>query len=228
MLGLLARLGRKDAGAAPVRVAEQASKAAVPRVAAQTDASLAGSHPRAVNLLSRRAVALTASMAAIAIVAALVASAIPGTARRAHVPVATRPPPRVITAVGAPHAASAARPASSASRSASSAPPVPVSPVLATALEARGHSLLQAGRYRAAVPVLKRAVLATGESLSACLEPASSTCLTYAYALYDLGRALRLTGDPAAAIAILARRLQIDNQRSTVDAELQLAREGIA
>ena len=28
-------------------------------------------------------------------------------------------------------------------------------------------------------------------------------CLTYAYALYDLGRALRLSGDPAAAVPIL-------------------------
>ena len=28
-------------------------------------------------------------------------------------------------------------------------------------------------------------------------------CLTYAYALYDLGRALRLSGDPTAAVPIL-------------------------
>jgi tetratricopeptide (TPR) repeat protein len=100
-----------------------------------------------------------------------------------------------------------------------------VSPTLATELEARGHGLLEAGQYRDAVSVLKRALLASGEHPSACVEPASSTCLTYAYALYDLGRALRLGGHPAAAVAILERRLQIDNQRPTVQAELQLARQ---
>jgi hypothetical protein len=51
-------------------------------------------------------------------------------------------------------------------------------------------------------------------------------CLTYAYALYDLGRALRLSGDPSAAIPILERRLEIDNQRPTGMAELELARQG--
>ena len=69
------------------------------------------------------------------------------------------------------------------------------------------------------------AELATGETLGACLEPGSSTCLTYAYALYDLGRATRLSGEPQAAVPIPERRLQIDNQRSIVGAELQLARE---
>ena len=52
-------------------------------------------------------------------------------------------------------------------------------------------------------------------------------CLTYAYALYDLGRAVRLNGEPQAAVPILERRLQIDNQRWIVDAELHLGRQGI-
>jgi tetratricopeptide (TPR) repeat protein len=123
-------------------------------------------------------------------------------------------------------AAGGARPATPP-RSTHPSPPVPVSPALATELEAQGHSLVEAGRYAHAVPVLKRAVLATDESLGACLEPGSSTCLTYAYALYDLGRATRLSGEPQAAVPILERRLQIDNQRSTVGAELRLARHGI-
>lgn len=63
--------------------------------------------------------------------------------------------------------------------------PTPVSPALATDLEARGHDLLLAGRYGAVVPVLKRAVLASGERLGACPEPASQACLTFAYALHD-------------------------------------------
>jgi hypothetical protein len=104
---------------------------------------------------------------------------------------------------------------------------VPVSPALATELEAQGHSLLEDGRYGDAVPVLKRAALATGETLVACLEPGSSTCLTYAYAPYDLGRGVRLSGEPQAAVPILERRLQIANQRWIVGAELQLARQGI-
>jgi tetratricopeptide (TPR) repeat protein len=102
-----------------------------------------------------------------------------------------------------------------------------VSPGLATELEAQGHGLLEAGRYADAVPVLRQAVLATGQTLDACREPANSTCLTYAYALYDLGRAVRLSGEPQAAVPILERRLQIDNQRWIVSDELQLARQGI-
>jgi hypothetical protein len=105
-------------------------------------------------------------------------------------------------------------------------PPTPVSAALATQLESRGHGLLDSGRYADAVPVLRRALAATGESLAACVEPTSGTCLTYAYALYDLGRALRLSGQPAAAVPILKRRLEIDNQRPTVAAELELARPG--
>ncbi|HUE27626.1 MAG TPA: hypothetical protein VMP89_12700 [Solirubrobacteraceae bacterium] len=104
-------------------------------------------------------------------------------------------------------------------------PPTPVSPALATQLESQGHALLDSGQYVSAIPVLRRAVAATGEQSNACLEPTGVTCLTYAYALYDLGRALRLSGNPAAAVPILEARLQIDNQRPTVAAELQLARE---
>jgi hypothetical protein len=74
---------------------------------------------------------------------------------------------------------------------------------------------------------VSRSRLITGRSLGVCLEPASSTCLTYAYALYDLGRATRLSGAPQAAVPILQRRLQIDNQRWIVGAELQLGRQGI-
>jgi hypothetical protein len=105
-------------------------------------------------------------------------------------------------------------------------PPTPVSLGLATQLEAQGHGLLEGGSYDSAVAVLRRALLATGEDVSTCVEPASAMCLTYAYALYDLGRALRLSGDPAAAVPILEHRLEIDNQRPTVLAELELARRG--
>jgi serine/threonine-protein kinase len=69
-----------------------------------------------------------------------------------------------------------------------------------------------AGQYAQAIPVLRQAVASA---------PHSS--LTYAYALYDLGRSLRLAGNPAAAIPILQARLQIPNQTDVVRHELQLA-----
>ncbi len=103
-------------------------------------------------------------------------------------------------------------------------PATPVSPALATEFEAQGHDLLQSGQYGDAVPVLRRALAATGMHLSDCLEPVNETCLTYAYAMYDLGRALELKGDPTAAVPVLEKRLEIDNQRDVVAAELARVR----
>jgi tetratricopeptide (TPR) repeat protein len=94
----------------------------------------------------------------------------------------------------------------------------------ATSLEAQGHALLTAGQYGQAIPLLRRALAATGESTGTCLQPATEACLTYAYALYDLATALRLSGDPAAAVPLLEQRLSLDNQRPVVAAELTLAR----
>ena len=54
--------------------------------------------------------------------------------------------------------------------------------------------------------------------------PEGSTDLNYAYALYNLGNALRLSGHPEEAIPVLERRLLIPNQRSTVATELARAR----
>jgi hypothetical protein len=199
--------GRGRATAAPAVMATQPNEASVRE------------KPFRVNP-RMRVLALMALLAGIAVVVPFVAMWAPGGDHGTRVPIAKRPHSHVVVA------ASGARRAR-APRSTHPSPPVPGSPALATALEARGHSLLEAGRYGDAVPVLKRAVLATGETLGACLEPASSTCLTYAYALYDLGRAVRLSGEPHAAVPILERRLQIDNQRWIVGAELHLARQGI-
>ncbi len=102
--------------------------------------------------------------------------------------------------------------------------PIAVSGAAARELEARGHQMLLAGRYGEAVQILPRAVAASGERAESCVQPVSETCLTYTYALYDLGRALLLDGQPAASIPVLERRLQIDNQRTAVQAELELAR----
>ena len=88
-------------------------------------------------------------------------------------------------------------------------PPTPPGP---DALESQGHQLMAGGDYTAAIPVLRQAVAT-----------AAPSSLIYAYALYDLGRSLRLAGNPRAAVSILYRRLQIPNQTDTVRAELTLA-----
>jgi len=88
------------------------------------------------------------------------------------------------------------------------------SQALAVTLEARGHQLMLEGSYAAALPVLRRAVAT-----------APTTTLTYAYALFDLGRTLRLDGHPGAAIPILKRRLRIPNQPWIVRQELLLAQQ---
>jgi hypothetical protein len=94
----------------------------------------------------------------------------------------------------------------------------------AAQLQADGHQLLSDARYAAAIGDLRAALASSGQSVAGCAVPASETCLTYAYALYDLGHALRLSGDPGAAVGVLSERLQIDNQQSTVQEELGLAR----
>lgn len=183
----------------------------------------ARSAPRAPgNSARRRWLAPAALIAVTALFAALAAGALTGAGRghAAHAHGTSRASGSAAHAVGAPSA-----PARSPAQPPS--PPVPatpVSPVLAAQLEAHGHELLEAGAVEGAIPELQRALLASGESLRSCLEPVSETCLNYAYALYDLGRALRLDRQPAAAVLILERRLQIANQRATVQSELGLAR----
>ncbi|MCW3069874.1 MAG: hypothetical protein JWL67_2499, partial [Solirubrobacterales bacterium] len=107
---------------------------------------------------------------------------------------------------------------------AAGAAPGHASPAAASELDLEGHQLLGEGRYPAAVDRLLGALHASGESLTRCTQPTTGSCLTFAYALYDLGRALRLSGDAGAAIPILSRRLRINNQRSVVQHELDLAR----
>ena len=85
-------------------------------------------------------------------------------------------------------------------------------PPTAETLDARGHELMLGGAYTEAIPVLRQALAA-----------ASPSSLTYAYALYDLGRSLRLAGDPKAAVSVLYQRLKIPNQTETVRLELQEA-----
>jgi eukaryotic-like serine/threonine-protein kinase len=86
---------------------------------------------------------------------------------------------------------------------------------LGSSLNEQGYAMIQAGEYEAAVPVLEEAVGAFPEGTE---EPA------YAYALFNLGNALRLSGRPEEAIPVLERRLEIPNQTGTVERELAAAR----
>lgn len=87
-------------------------------------------------------------------------------------------------------------------------------PALGAALNEEGFALIQAGEYEAAVPKLEEAVAAF---------PAGTEDINYAYALFNLGNALRLSGRPEEAIPILERRLEIPNQEGEVRKELETA-----
>lgn len=185
---------------------------------------LAARGTRALRARNTRLIAAVGLGAAVVVVAVLVLTNLSGgaTHRSAPRPVAHKPTRTQLARV----APSAPKRTPSPSTT-TTAPPTPVSPALASQLESQGHSLLASGQYASAVPVLRRALAATGEQANACIQPHSTACLTYAYALYDLGRALRLSGHSAAAVPVLEARLQIDNQRPVVATELQLAREHI-
>ena len=86
----------------------------------------------------------------------------------------------------------------------------------AAKLNQQGYALLRSGDADGAIPLLQKAVDAY---------PESSKDLTYGYALFNLGSALRQAGRPAEAIPILERRLAIPNQTKTVEKELKKARK---
>jgi serine/threonine-protein kinase len=82
-----------------------------------------------------------------------------------------------------------------------------------SALAAQGHQLIAQGDYNGAITVLRQAV-------QGCPVSTTDPC---AYALFDLGHALRLAGRPSEAIPILQQRLQNPDQRDVVERELALA-----
>jgi serine/threonine protein kinase len=97
---------------------------------------------------------------------------------------------------------------------ASQTTPAPTTSGDPAAMQSQAHNLIDQGKYDEAI-ALDRQVVAQG--------PGSG--LTYAYALYDLGHALRLAGRPQEAIPVLEQRMKIDNQRDVVKAELQQAKK---
>ena len=170
----------------------------------------------AVEPAVRRGAAPAMLLAAAAAILALVLANLTGCGRA--------PAARPLHARAARRPAVEVRPQPAHPVAAAQPPHPPAPPQAATLLESQGHQLLSSGSYSAAIPVLRQAIQATGVAPGACLEPRTPGCVIYAFALYDLGRALRLSGDPAAAIPILERRLLIDNRRDIVAYELGLAR----
>jgi len=81
-------------------------------------------------------------------------------------------------------------------------------------MQAQAHNLINQGKYDDAIAIDKQAVA-----------QADKGSLTYAYALYDLGHALRLAGRPQEAIPVLEQRMKINNQRDVVKAELEQAKK---
>ena len=167
-------------------------------------------------------VSAVAALAAAAIVAVAVAGTIgSGGGQPAHssIAAARRSGPSVTTTAKRPAAPAKPAPSTHTTQSTPTTPTVTDTPAAATTpaptaetLEAQGHQLMDEGNYTAAVSVLRQAVA-----------DASPNSLTYAYALYDLGRSLRLAGDPRQAVQVLWQRLQIPNQTGVVRQELQLA-----
>jgi hypothetical protein len=87
-------------------------------------------------------------------------------------------------------------------------------PAQGAALNEEGFALIQGGEYEAAVPVLEEAVASF---------PEGSEDINYAYALFNLGNALRLSGRADEAIPVLERRLEIPDQEAKVREELEAA-----
>ncbi len=81
-----------------------------------------------------------------------------------------------------------------------------------------GYAALQAGDYDRAIDLNTQAIEAFPEGTT------WEDDINYAYALYSLGRALRLAGRPDEAIPVLEARSRIPNQTDTVQHELDLAR----
>ena len=86
-----------------------------------------------------------------------------------------------------------------------------------SALNDQGKSLIDSGRPAEAIPVLQRAL--------AAFPPDQRSSIVYAYALFNLGDAYLKSGQPSKAIPYLQQRLNWNDQRDVVSAELQQAKQ---
>ncbi|HUB04551.1 MAG TPA: protein kinase [Solirubrobacteraceae bacterium] len=211
-----------EAATKPFRVAPATARPArvtQPTAPGRRTAPRTGSHPPVAYRPTRRRRARIPALAAlIAGAAAAVAIAIAGTlggngqSPRPSASVQRQASASPATHKTAPAKSAAPKPKPSTTTVTGTPAAATTPPPTADTLEARGHQLLSEGNYTAALPVLRQAVNA-----------ASPNSLTYAYALYDYGKALLLSGDPKDAVTVLYQRLQIPNQTGAVRQELQAA-----
>jgi serine/threonine-protein kinase len=86
-------------------------------------------------------------------------------------------------------------------------------------LHLAGYEALEAGDYDRAIDLNTQAIEAFPEGTT------WEDDMNYAYALFSLGKALRLADRPDEAIPVLEARLDIPDQQATVQRELDLARQ---
>jgi serine/threonine protein kinase len=186
-----------------------------PRRAALTEPVLARSDP-ARPRHGRRAVALVAlAVVIVGVVAVALAAGGGGSTRHSGASAQARVThaaaslaPRHRSAPKHTPKATTSAPASTSSTTTTTSTAAPS----AAQLQQTGHNEINSGAYQTAIGTLRQAVSAS--------DPGS---LTYAYALYDLGRALVLGGDPSGAIPVLQQRLKIPNQTGVVQQMLNQA-----
>jgi tetratricopeptide (TPR) repeat protein len=89
-------------------------------------------------------------------------------------------------------------------------------------LHLAGHAALENEDYDTAIDLNTQAIEAFPPGTTWDTDP------NYGYALYSLGRALRLAGRPDEAIPVLEHRLEWANQQGTVRAELEAAQQAAA
>jgi serine/threonine protein kinase len=161
-----------------------------------------------------RAIALVALVVVVLGIGAIAVAGIGGS-KHPTASASTRVVHHQAAAATAAHRSKPAAKTSSSSTSAASSTPSTVSttvPQSAEALQLAGHDEMMAGNYEGAIATLKRAI-----------SVAAPGSLTYAYGLYDLGRSMVLSGDPAGAVPILEQRLKIPNQTGVVQQMLDQA-----
>jgi tRNA A-37 threonylcarbamoyl transferase component Bud32 len=159
----------------------------------------------------RRVIALTALLVAVVGIAAVGLATLGGGAHRSASARADRSPAASAgagTSTNGSKRAGGSRSGTATSRSAAGSTGEPT----AQQLQLTGHQEMLAGNYQTAIPTLRQAVSSSA--------PGS---VTYAYALYDLGRSLMLGGDPTSAVRVLQQRLKIPNQTAVVQQLLDQA-----
>jgi serine/threonine protein kinase len=181
----------------PVPVA--ARRGAVEPATARSGPAGAGPRGRAIALVALAVVIL--GVAGVGLAASGGSSPTHGSSTQASVKrAAAGPATRHRSALRHTASATASTPAPT-----SSTTTTPTAAPSASQLQQTGHNEMLNGAYQTAIGTLRQAVSAS--------DPGS---LTYAYALYDLGRSLVLGGDPGGAIPVLQRRLKIPNQTDVV------------